>query len=381
MGRVKRIGGALALLLAASAAAAQPVTGRAEALLEAARREIGVPGMALAVWRDGRIVAEAAAGERALGSGVAVQPSDPFHIGSITKPITATLAARLVEQGLLSWDDTIGERLGPLLPGMREEYRAVTLADLLSHRAGVAPTPQPEEGARVARVRGLPQRRMVAAELSLGAPPVGTPRRSFHYSNYSYVVAAAMIEQATARSYEELLREEVLAPLGLGGAGFGAPGSAAEVDAPRGHIPPGFVLSGPIPPDSPHADNPAYIQPAGGLHMSMRELALFGADQVRGAYGEPGTLLAPDGYRFLHARVSSERAIAWAVAPGGLFHHDGSNLRWFALLWVVPSERLVVAIAANSAGEEERTRRGFWVLAERLRRELLQPSSSSPSSR
>ena len=368
MARTRWISGALALLLGCSAAAAQPARTFVEPLLEAALREIGAPGMAVSVWRDGRIVAEAAAGERALGSGIRVLPSDPFHIGSITKPFTATLAARLVEQGLLSWDDTVGERLGAQLPEMRAQYRGVTLADLLSHRGGIGPTPQAQEGARLARVRGLPQRRLVVAGLSLEAAPIGTPRRTYLYSNYSYVVAAAMIEQATGRPYEELLREEVLVPLGLASAGFGAPGTAAAIDAPRGHIAPGYNVSGPVPPNSPLADNPDFLQPAGRLHMSMRDLALFGADHLLGALGQPGTLLSPASYRFLHARVPGGQTTGWGIGPDGALHHDGTNLRWFALLRVIPAERLVIAIAANSLGDEERTRRSFWALSERLRR-------------
>ncbi|MDP8994856.1 MAG: beta-lactamase family protein, partial [Pseudomonadota bacterium] len=129
--RTVRIGGALALLLGCAAAVAQP-GGRTDAMVEEARRELRLPGMAVALWRDGRIVAEVASGERALGSGVPVLASDPFHLGSITKPFTAALVARLVERGLLSWDDSIGGRLGPLLPELRREYRDVTLGDLLA---------------------------------------------------------------------------------------------------------------------------------------------------------------------------------------------------------------------------------------------------------
>jgi D-alanyl-D-alanine carboxypeptidase len=358
-------GAALAMLLGCGAASAQ-MAENAAALLEATRQEIGVPGMALAVWRDGRIVAEAAAGERALGSGVPVEPADPFHIGSITKPFTATLAARLVERGLLTWDDTVGERLGPVI-AVGEAYRSVNLAQLLAHRGGLRPDGRPAETARLAQIRGLPERRLAAAELMLAARPVGEPGSSYLYSNYSYVVAAAMIEEATGRAYEALLEEEVLAPLRLASAGFGAPGSGRRIDAPWGHAPSGWEVIGPIPPDNGIADNAAFLHPAGGLHISMRELALFGADQLRGAGGEPGTLLRPQSYRFLHRQLPTGWATGWALGPGGELFHDGTNLRWFALIRVLPAESLVVAIAANSVGDEDRTRRGVWALSERLR--------------
>jgi CubicO group peptidase (beta-lactamase class C family) len=366
MRRLFEIGGALALLTGAGAASAQPAP--LTALLEEARREIGAPGMAAAVWRDGRMVAEIAAGERALGSGVPVLPSDPFHIGSIAKPFTATLAARLVERGMLSWTDTVEARLGALID-VGEPYRRVTLADLLSHRGGLSPSPHPDEGAQLARARSLAEQHLVVAELMLSRPPAGVPRRDYLYSNFSYVAAAAMIEQATGRDYEELLRAEVLEPLGLVSAGFGAPGAGVGVDAPRGHFSVGHSVGPPIPPNSPLSDNLPYLRPAGGLHMTMADLARFGADQLVGGGGR-GAVLASESYRFLQRPLPGGYAAGWAGRSGGEIYHDGSNRRWFALLRVIPSERLVIALAANMAGDEERTRSAFWRLSENLRREL-----------
>ncbi|MFN3945375.1 MAG: serine hydrolase domain-containing protein [Allosphingosinicella sp.] len=355
----------LLALVAAPAAAQRPHP--AQAALEAARVELGLPGMAAAVWKDGQLILDIAAGERALGSGVPVAVGDPFHIGSITKPFTATLAARLAEQGRIGF----GQRIADLLPdlsGLRPEYAEVTLADLLAHRGGISASPSPEEGARLVRLRGLTERRLAVAEIMLAMPPSGTPRRTFLYSNFSYVIAAAMMERATGRPYEELVAEEVLAPLGLASAGFGAPGSPAAIDAPRGHFPEGTNLAGPIDPASPIADNPAFAQPSGGLHMSMRDLAAFGADHLRGALGQPGTLLRPESYAFLHAPVPGAEATGWALGPGAERHHDGSNRRWYALLRFIPEERLVIAVAGNSAGDERRTGPGLFALSDRLRR-------------
>jgi hypothetical protein len=99
----------------------------------------------------------------------------------------------------------------------------------------------------------------------------------------------------------------------------------------------------------------------------MRELALFGADQLRGARGEPGTLLRPGSYRFLHRQLPTGWATGWALGADGELYHDGTNLRWFALIRVLPADNAVIAIAANSMGDEVRTRRAVWALSERLR--------------
>jgi D-alanyl-D-alanine carboxypeptidase len=354
----------LGLLLLMLGPAEPAVAQRAPlAAIEQARRDLGLPGIAAAAWKDGRIVLDIASGERALGSGEAVAPGDPFHIGSITKPVTATLVARLAEQGRVGWSDRVADIL-PGLPNLREQYAAVTLADLLAHRGGVGTSPLPEEGARLARLRTLPERRLVVAEIMLAAPPAAEPGRAFLYSNFSYVVAAAMIEARTGQPWEDLVVAEVLAPLGLASAGFGAPGAP---DAPRGHFAEG-ALAGPIDPKSAISDNPAFARPAGGLHMSVRDLAVFGADHLRGALRESGTLLQPESYIFLHAPIPGAEATGWARGEGAELYHDGSNRRWFALLRVIPEERMVIVIAANSAGDERRTGPALHALAERLRR-------------
>jgi D-alanyl-D-alanine carboxypeptidase len=356
---------AAALLVAgATAGPVQAQPQRALALLlEEARRDIEAPGIAAAVWRDGRIV-EAAAGERALGTGMPVLPGDAFHVGSITKPFAAMLAARLAERGILSWSDTVEGRLGPLF-AIAPAYRRVTLADLLAHRGGLQASAPAGEDARLGATGVAAAQRLAAAELVLNAAPAAAPRERVLYSNYSYVVAAAVIEQAAGRAFEDLLRDEVLTPLGLAGAGFGAPGrGGGAVDAPWGHWRPERGASAAIPPDARHADNAPFLRPAGGLHMPMRALALFGADQLQGG------LLRPETYRLLQRPVAPGRTIGWALGPGGELFHDGTNLRWFALVRILPAERLVIAIAANSAGDVEATRRGFWALSERLRREL-----------
>src|SRR5690606_13501495 len=190
-----------------------------------------------------------------------------FHLGSVTKPFTATLAARLVERGRLSWSDTIEQRLGRSRM-LRPEYREVTLAELLAHRGGLAETP-PEGTAGGPGTSDIIAQRRWISDLILSLPPVTPPGQSFHYSNFHYVVAAAMMEQATGESWEDLLQAELVEPLGLQEVGFDAPSAAED---PRGHDEDGR----PVPPGT-NADNPPFSRPADGLHMPLRTLLKFGA--------------------------------------------------------------------------------------------------------
>jgi D-alanyl-D-alanine carboxypeptidase len=320
--------------------------------LERTRADLHAPGMALAVWRKGRLVATVASGVRAEGDPAPVEPGDAFHIGSITKSFTSALAARLVEQGRMRWDETVGERLGILIPGMLPAYRAVTLEQLLSHEGGIVGQLGRDQLGAVMQAPDMTHRRLTAAAAALSLPPLSPPGAAMHYSNPGYVIAAAMIEQATGESWEALVKADVIAPLHLASAGFGPPTGAA----PRGHAraPDGTLK--PLDPASPGADNPPFLIPAGGLHLSMADLARFAADQLRGVKKEPGTLLKPESYARLHRERLRHQGLGWGQGPDGGFDNSGSNGRWYAYLRAMPADDLVVAVAMNAptddAGEE-----------------------------
>ncbi|MHC4473500.1 MAG: serine hydrolase, partial [Planctomycetota bacterium] len=100
------------------------------------REKHDLPALAGAVVTSKGLVAVGATGVRRRGTEVKATAEDLWHIGSCTKSMTATLVGRLVEQGKLRWATTLAEALPGLEERMRAEYRKVTLADLLSHRAG-----------------------------------------------------------------------------------------------------------------------------------------------------------------------------------------------------------------------------------------------------
>jgi hypothetical protein len=106
--------------------------------LAAHRAKAGSPAMiAAARTLAGRSVSFAD-GQRRLGNPLAVKTSDKWHMGSCTKSMTATLIARLAEDGIVSWNDTVGSVLGTTIEGLRAEYRDANFLHLLSHRSGLA---------------------------------------------------------------------------------------------------------------------------------------------------------------------------------------------------------------------------------------------------
>ncbi|WP_114394794.1 serine hydrolase domain-containing protein [Oleisolibacter albus] len=340
----------------------QPVSaGGLEAELELIRSHNGVPALGAAiVHADGRVEV-AATGLRRRGQPDRVTADDLWHIGSNTKAMTAVLAARLVEQGRIGWDTTLAEVFPDLAAAMQPAWAPVTLEMLLGMRAGV-----PEDISRLSvwadfwrNDRPLPDLRLALVREVTGASPVTPPGSAWAYSNASYVMAGAMLERRTDRSWEDLMRTELFQPLGLDSAGFGAPTGG---DQPWGHQA-GLLsrLTGvtPMDPAGGKADNPPALGPAGTVHLSLRDYGRFLKRVLDGADGKDD-FLGADSWRRLLTPGLSDYALGWGVRrpdwAGGrpAYGHAGSNTLWMLTARVVPGRGYAMALATNvggSAGE------------------------------
>lgn len=335
----------------APAAAAAPAAPLTQASLETLRVRAGAPAMAAAASnRAGRAISFFT-GVRAMGRAEAVTRNDLWHLGSITKSMTATLVARAVEAGRASWDDTVGAVLGAAIPDMRAAYRDVSFRHLLSHRAGLAANLEWSELLSFPRESvDVRQDRIAYSRMGLSRDPVGAKESHFEYSNTGYVIAGAMLEAKLGAPWEALIREHVFAPLAMDGAGFGAPGRAGAYDQPLGHGPGLEAVAGgaddgaltPFPP-GPMADNPAVLGPAGRVHASFADTLKYLA-----AHRDRTRLLSAEGWRVLHTPpFAGGYAMGWMVREGGALWHNGSNTLWYAEVLVDPARGLASVAAAN----------------------------------
>ena len=111
--------------------------GRLRELVEWARASQRMPAMGVVLVRNGQIAEKAAVGLRSSNAAVAVADTDRWHLGSLTKAMTATLAALLVEQGVISWDSTVLEVWPEFSSSIHAGFRGATLRQLLSHTSGM----------------------------------------------------------------------------------------------------------------------------------------------------------------------------------------------------------------------------------------------------
>jgi CubicO group peptidase (beta-lactamase class C family) len=329
-----------------SPAQAQAVDAAAATIARETRERHLVQGLVCAIVGKQGVRDIGAAGIRRKGAPEAITADDRMHLGSCTKAFTATLAAALVADGTLSWSSTVGEVLGASIPAMHDDWRAVTLEQLLRHRGG-APK-EPPAGAWRAAFACTDSPRACRAAF-LGVLCSGKPTEAagtFVYSNQGYALAGHMLEVKAGKEYEVLLAERVLAPLGIARAGFGPPKRTEEA-SPWGHDEQGMPFD---------IDNPNAIAPAGTLHMPLREWGKFIAFHL-GAAPPKGLEGAATQLARLHGRASTDpfEALGWRTTNrewgGAVLTHAGSNSKWFCVAWLAPEKGFAVIAAVNQGGD------------------------------
>lgn len=319
-------------------------TGRADRILdeltalgEDLRRRTGVPGIAVGVLADGR---EAVAGLGTTGAdgGAPVTGDTVFRYCSLTKPHTATLAMVLAEQGRITLDD---HAAGTPFPEL-------TIRQLLDHTSGLeGEWPGDlldfgtDDGALGRLVADLGRVRRFAP-----------PGRWFGYCNPGYWMLGHLLATAGGGTFEEVLREHVLRPLGVG----------ADLDA-SGVDP--ALLALPCRPAAPgtttHVAHEPYDFPrvriaSGGIVGSVRDVLAFAAEHTVG--GGRRLVVSEDGRRTMRTLTVSgplpgvRQGLGWVVADtpdgGTSLRHSGSYPGFTALLAVHPEHDAAVVVLTNS---------------------------------
>ena len=320
--------------------------------LKKARLDSGAPAMAAMVASANGTPVVRVDGVREMDQPDAVTAGDRWHVGSVTKSMTSTLVGRLIDQGKLRFDATLTE----LLPGMpmRDEYKRVTLLQLMQHRAGIVPLtrPSPDLGKTVDETAGSTRAKAAAAaRWILDQPPVAPPGSKMEYSNGGYALIGHIVERTMNEDYRALMKREVFVPLGMPSADFGWPIDLAK-DAPRGHGP---GPSGMAP--APAAYRlPAHLDPAGNVSATLADLARYLQAHLAALKGSD-KFLKPETARTLHRIAEAGPqgggyACGWSVVPmpmAGTRHgHNGSAGTFYAEVAFIPEKDIVAAVVSNA---------------------------------
>src|SRR5215813_5501082 len=169
-----------------------------------------LPGFAIGVVKDGKLIYAKGFGVAKLGTNSPVTSRSLFHMASVTKTFVATGVMQLVEQGKIDLDAPVTKYL-PYFKMDDERYRDIRIRQMLSHTSGIPDTtnyhwdkPEYDDGALERFVRSLTNQRLVF-----------TPGERFAYSNTAYEILGDVIAKVSGESFEDYVQHHILTPLGM----------------------------------------------------------------------------------------------------------------------------------------------------------------------
>lgn len=182
-----------------------------------------VPGLAIAIVKDGEVIYQKGFGFRDREKKLPVTEDTVFAIGSSTKAFTTFIMGTLVDEGKLDWDKPVSN----FLPGFklydRTATELMTPRDLVTHRSGL-----PRHDLSWYNATDLSRKELV--ERLPYMKPTYTLRERFQYNNFMFLTAGYLVEQVTGKSWEDNVRERIFGPLGMTGANFSVKDSQKAPD-------------------------------------------------------------------------------------------------------------------------------------------------------
>ena len=352
------LGAVLPVLLAATPLAAQKPPADFDGYVRRVMQAFTVPGLSVAIVKDGKVVLAKGWGVRRMGDPAPVDQHTRFGIASNTKLFTATALALLVEEGKVEWDAPVIRYLPAFALYDPFVTRELTVRDLLVHRSGL--------GLGAGDLLWWPpstyDRKEITRRLRF-IPPATSFRSAYAYDNVLYLVAGEVIEAVSGQTWEQFVRERILRRVGMNGSDV-LHSSAGE----RGNVAGTHAeVEGTVRPVAPFlSDN---TNPAGGIMSGAADMAkwmIVQLDSGRVAGGERlfsgGTTSQlwrevtpmpigspPDGLAHLRPHMAGY-ALGLNVRDYRgrmLLQHTGGLPGYLSKVAMIPDLRLGVAVLTN----------------------------------
>ena len=311
-----------------------------------------VPGASLAVLRNGRIVATAAAGVVNLDTQVKTTPDSAFQIGSISKPLTGTLIMQLVDEGALSLDEPVSTYLPEFRVARYDVSQSVTIRQLLSHTSGIDGDFFVDSGRGDDAIARL-------VDKSTMVPSLFNPGAMMSYCNLGYAVLGRVIEVLRGKSYDQVLLQYLFNPLGMKQA-FSRPEDSLRFSCAVGHV------QSTRKPDTWYVSRTPYLafgQKAAGSTptMSASDLLSFAQMHLNNGKSRSGEQILKNASvkAMLKPQVKLQKHSPNAIGNWGLswflmnyngeklFGHDGATIGQFAFLRILPEKNMAIAMLTN----------------------------------
>ncbi|HTH57674.1 MAG TPA: serine hydrolase domain-containing protein [Cyclobacteriaceae bacterium] len=308
------------------------------------------PGAALVILRDTSIVFVKGYGLREIGKLDSVNSKTVFRIGSVSKSMSATLCAALVNDGVLQWDDPVIKYLPSFKLKTEEATKNVTIRHILSHTEGLpyhAYTDMLDRGAPVDTLIDYLQ------DLNL----VAAPGKIFSYQNVGFSLIGKVIEAATKKSFEEVLTEKLFRPLEMKNASA----SFKKISENKNVAKPHYLTRSLKISDAYYS-----VAPAGGINASAEDMGLwlkeiltqkskvFNAGRLKEIF-EPQIHAPVRNYNFFKWKriYKSYYGLGWRVVTFAdsdtLIYHGGFVNNYRCEVAVNPKTKIAIALLVNSS--------------------------------
>jgi CubicO group peptidase (beta-lactamase class C family) len=328
-----------------------------DAVVDKAIQDFKVPGLAIAVVKDGEILYARGFGKRDVEKNLPVTPATLFPIGSCTKAFTTFVMGTLVDEGKLAWDTPART----YLPGLRLSdpiaTEAITPRDLVTHRSGL---PRHDLFWYNTKRTG----KDVFARLA-HFEPTEPLRGKFQYNNMMFMLAGYLVETVDGRPWDEAVRARIFRPLGMDSSNFSVVDSQKSDDFARPYDEQeGKVRAIPF-------RDITSVGPAGSINSSVAEMARWVAVHTHGGQLGGKTIISQAVLDDLHApqiptgsgygRADKHRkeisptsyALGWATDTyrgHRRVHHGGAIDGFTAMTCLFPDDGLGLVVLTNKNG-------------------------------
>jgi len=353
---------AILVCMAFGLAAGQSNVDAFDRYAEAARAEWNVPGMAIAIVHNGKVVLSKGYGVRELGKDSPVDADTLFGAMSTTKAMTAVTMAMLVDEGKISWDDKVVKHLPDFRVGDPYITAEMRIRDLFTHTGGMgnadflwAWTPDLTEAEIVGRMQF--------------ARPAYPFRGGYSYQNIMYLVAGQVIEKVSGIPWEQFVTERLFRPLGMRNTFATHAATAAYANRSSSH----YEVEGKTTVIPEMTADP--IAPAGSVWSSANDIAKWIAFMLGNTTVNGKQLLKPESYQMLvrpqivvppgqfYPTVALTKP-HWTTYSLGWFNHDyrgdmvvfhtGSLAGRTAIIGLIPDKKFGIYIFGNTDHAEVR---------------------------
>ncbi len=290
-----------------------------DALVQRTLTTFDVPGIAIAVVKDGKVVHAKGYGVRSLKTGAPVDENTLFGIASNSKAFTSAALGMLMDEGKLNWDDKVIDYIPEFR--MYDPYvtEAFTIRDLLTHRSGL--------GLGAGDLMFWPDSSNFTMKDIIHnlryLKPVSGFRTKYDYDNLLYMVAGEVVERVSGKTWEAFVEERIMKPLQMNRSAGSYTGLADKVNVIDAHAP----VNGKVQVIS--RDMFRYGYSAGGINSSVADMSKWVIAQLnKGKYGDGKQLFSPD----VHADMWSPQTnipVGSTPVPPYNTHFSAYGLGWF----------------------------------------------------